>query len=172
MARHSYHVTPFVNGVLNGPTDGLISYEDRSVSGEMISPSERVFQLNRRVLHIHARRMCFELKRLFNTPGACIRIEFITAAYTSNAYGENGFRTVFLINFYGDENFASKMHTRVVETIAELMKLIYFEKKNYCQAADDFELRVCSGKSIIIDIVLYVCTYDIFLNRKNVSWKK
>jgi len=45
MARHSYHVTPFVNGVLNGPTDGLISYENRSVSGEIISSSKGVFSL-------------------------------------------------------------------------------------------------------------------------------
>jgi len=45
MARHSYHVTPFVNGVLNRPTDGLISYENRSVSGELISLSKGVFSL-------------------------------------------------------------------------------------------------------------------------------
>lgn len=73
MARHSYHVTPFVNGVLNGPIDGLISYENRSVSGEIISLSKGVFNLIDYecvcvCIILHARHiMCLELKLLFKS---------------------------------------------------------------------------------------------------------
>lgn len=94
MARHSYHVTPFVNGVLNGPTDGLISYENRSVSGEIISLSKGVFSLTDVYKYIYVLYYMHDILCVWSLIGSSSR------RVQSVQHYESGGETIFLINFY------------------------------------------------------------------------